>query len=172
MARKREATTADRRLLVRAVRTGYYDLKRRRPGDEFYLLREEDFSDAYRHLDDNGEPIRQEQPKDADGNPLKDANGKLVPAPEILPGWMEWVEDRDDRTLAVAPRTIGDTMVKDREEAKSTVSRQVAGVAGDGEEGHELRKEIEADRERAKAGTAATTAETRRATRAKDEDKG
>jgi hypothetical protein len=35
-------------MLVRAVRLGYYDNLRRRPGDEFEIKSEKEFSDAHR----------------------------------------------------------------------------------------------------------------------------
>jgi hypothetical protein len=58
-ARQPNPATTD--ILVKAMRLGYYNHERRRVGDTFYLLQEEDFSDRWMAaVDDNREEIPEE----------------------------------------------------------------------------------------------------------------
>lgn len=59
---------------VRAVRLGYYDLKRRHPGEVFVLSDPKHFSDA--------------------GKPDLDLHGKTIPG-----GWMEAVDELDEEPV-------------------------------------------------------------------------
>lgn len=129
---RRKSATVGKGLLVRAMRTGYYDNKRRKEGEIFTLKDADDFSDY-----------------DRDRN--EDDTSRV-------PGWMRWVEPGEvpEGMQASARRTIGETVVKDDLDSQiALATKSQATVAGPGEEGHELVEHANARKEAATtAGTA------------------
>lgn len=92
--RTESSITADaKRIKVRAVRTGYYDHIRRRPGDVF-VIDEKHFSDAHR------EPTEQR--------------------PHLLPGWMEKVARNTPETTTTAQEALNAEMTAQAAKANAT----------------------------------------------------
>lgn len=104
---------ANERIKVRATKDGYYNHKRIKPGEVFFIEKEEHFSDAHREENEEGQPI---------------------PA-----GWMEKVESTDKYGEYVDVNEDGETVTK---KVKKPGKHPRAGKTSPDDEGVEDKKDF------------------------------